>query len=64
MIDRSALALVSVSTMLPPCVVEKDEVSSFQGALQYLVKERALSGREDWKKLLSPRWKRWQHPLR
>ena len=63
-IDRSAFGLVAVYNMLPKEVVEHEDVSLFQGALQSLVKERALSGSEAWRKLLSPRWQRWQHPLR
>ena len=62
-LKRSALGLVSVYNLLPATVVVVDCVSVFQGALQALVKERALASCEDWQDTLSPRIDLWRHPL-
>ena len=63
-IARSMFGLIAVYHKLPAKVVEAcASVSSFQGALQGVLLDRALSGQGDWKKLLSPRQHSNQHPL-
>ena len=62
-IKRSALGLASVYNLLPGSIVTHTRVSSFQNALQGLVKERALGGCADWRESLSPRVELWRHPL-
>ena len=60
-VTRSALGLAKVYNLLPKSIVEEaGTVSEFQGMLQDLVKQRASSGHDDWKCLLSPRvaWQR------
>ena len=61
---RSALGLRSVYNLLPEFVVGQCSVKGFQGCLQSMVKDRAMSGHDDWRATLSPRKESWQHPLR
>ena len=46
---RSALGLIPVYNLLPQSVVDNDSVSSFQAALQDLVKREAQAGIAFWK---------------
>ena len=62
-IGRSSLGLVSVYNLLPWNTVVMDDVSKFQGALQNLVKERAIAGDCRWDELFSPRIEMGHHPL-
>ena len=60
---RSALGLVGVYNLLPGEIVEQAAVKDFQTHLTKLLKERASSGREEWKDTFSPRVPMWRHPL-
>jgi hypothetical protein len=62
-ISRSALGLVSVYNLLPENMLDIQDISVFQGALQDLVKGSASRGDGFWQKLLSPRWDLTCHPL-
>ena len=59
----SVFGLIFVYNSLPADTVAMKDVTEFQRALQDLVKQAALDMNARWKKLLSPRWGRWQHPL-
>ena len=61
---RSALGLVRVYNLLSQELVNAKSVSSFQGALQNIVKSRAAQGRPDWADTFSPRMPLLTHPLR
>ena len=60
---RSALGLVAIYNLLPQEIVDCDSVSSFQAALQALVKVRAQASSPDWRETLSPRVPLLTHPL-
>ena len=60
---KSALGLTSVYNRLPCSIVEGcSTVSSFQSALQHLLRERALS-ETNWEQTFSPRVSLCHHPL-
>ena len=54
-VKRSALGLVSVYNLLPCYVLALESVSAFQGALQNMLKMRAMTGASEWQKFFSPR---------
>ena len=60
---RSALGLVGVYNLLPESIVFQPTTKDFQTELTKLLKNRASSGREDWKNTFSPRVPMWRHPL-
>ena len=62
-LSRSALGLVRVYNLLPQAVVDSASTSSFQRALQSLVRQRAHDGCTDWADTLSPRRDLLSHPL-
>jgi hypothetical protein len=62
-IARSALGLVAVYNQLPPYVAMLGDVSTFQTALQRIVKARAIEGHSDWAQSLCPRLPLASHPI-
>ncbi len=63
MVKRSVLGLTQVYNLLPARIVACKSVSSFQGALQALLREQAVVERPNWPHLFSPRWAIQCHPL-
>ena len=62
-VRRSALGLVPVYNMLPRELPTIPDVSSFQRALQEMIKIAAAAERPEWENLLSPRTPMYRHPL-
>ena len=52
---RSALGLIWIYNRIPKEIISHNSVKEFQRSLQLLVKDRLLSGCDDWKDTLSPR---------
>ena len=63
-IRRSVLGLIAVYNILPQEVVDSENVSEFQSALQTLLKSRARAGLSDWRETFSPRTPMYMHPLK
>ena len=61
---RSILGLIAIWNMLPEEIVMEPDTKDFQGALQDLVKVRAVAGCDNWKLSLSPRVPLREHSLR
>ena len=61
---RSAVGLIFVYNRLPADIVAQVTVKAFQRGLQQLLKERILSGCDDWRRTFSPRVPAYCHPLR
>ena len=60
---RFAFGLIAVYNILPQQIVDAENVSDFQSALQTLLKSRAMTGRIDWRSTFSPRMPMYRHPL-
>ena len=61
---RSALCLIWMYNRIPEQFISFDSVKDFQRSLQILLKDRILSGCDDWKDTLSRRIAVYKHPLR
>ena len=62
-IQRSIFGLIPIYNLLPAPIIKLENVSEFQSSLQKIVKQRAISGQDDWPFSLSPRIQRHCHPL-
>ena len=64
LLTRSALGLAAIYNLLPMTLRSPGTVSTFQAALQQVVKDRAADNCDDWASTYSPRLALHTHPLR
>ena len=61
---RSALGLIWMYNRIPEQIISCDSAKDFQRSLQLVLKDRILSGCDDWTDTLSPRIGVYKHLLR